>query len=161
MRRRWWLVWGALVLVLWGCGGGARATAEPASGILFTSERDGNLEIYLVQPDGSGLARLTDEPGVDTDPAWSPDGRQIVFRSRRDGSSDIFIMDADALHPANLVRDPRDSLDDEFVPAWNPDGETLAVYTDRFFALTSGSCRGNWGAHHLARDFGPAWSPVP
>ena len=96
------------------------ATAEPTTGILFSSERDGNLELYLVQPDGSGLTRLTDHPAIDTDPDWSPDGRQIVFRSRRDGSSDIFVMGANGSQLTNLVRDPRDSRDDEFQPAWNP-----------------------------------------
>jgi TolB protein len=124
------------------------ATAEPTTGILFSSERDGNLELYLVQPDGRGLTRLTDDPALDTDPDWSPDGRQIVFRSRRDGSSDIFIMGANGSQLTNLVRDPRDSREDEFEPAWNPDGQTLALYTDRFFPTES--CRGNLGWHHLA-----------
>jgi hypothetical protein len=48
----------------------------------------------------------------------------------------------------NLVRDPRDSREDEFAPAWNPDGQTLALYTDRFFPTES--CQGGWGWHHLA-----------
>jgi TolB protein len=107
------------------------------------------LEIYLIQPDGSGLTRLTNNPVIDTDPGWSPDGRQIVFRSRRDGTnSDIFIMGANGSHPTNLVRDPTDSQKDEFAPAWNPDGETLALYTDRFPLI--GTCKPNTAWHHLA-----------
>ncbi len=125
------------------------ARDEPISGILFVSERDGNWEIYLIQPDGSGLTRLTEDSKVDADPAWSPDGRQIAFRSRRDGSSDIFIMGADGSKPRNLIRDPSDSLDDEFSPVFNPDGETLALFTDRF-QPPMGSCWGNMGVHHLA-----------
>lgn len=103
----------------------------PTSGIVFVSTRDGNDELYLVQADGSGLTRLTREPAVDNDPAWSPDGRQIAFRSRRDGSSDIFIMDPAGVQAVNLNNDPRDSVDDEFYPRWDPAGERLAIYTDR------------------------------
>ena len=89
------------------------------------------------------MTRLTDDPKVDLDPAWSPDGRQIAFRSRRDGSSDIFVMGADGSRPRNLIDDPKDSFDDEFAPVWHPDGETFALYTDRH-ALSTCS------AHQLA-----------
>ncbi len=142
------LPWLLVAAWLAACGDAA-ATAQPTLGILFVSERDGNWEIYLVQPDGSGLTRLTQAPQVDADPAWSPDGRRIAFRSRRDGSSDIFIMDADGTDPVNIVRDPGDSWDDEFAPVWNPDGATLALFTDRF-QPPLGNCRTGAGAHHLA-----------
>ncbi len=115
----------------------------PVSGIAFVSDRDGNEEIYLIQPDGSNLARLTDSSAVDRDPAWSADGRQIAFRSRRDGSSDIFVMQANGAKPVNLARDPQDSLDDEFHPAWHPSGAEFALYTDRY---AQSSC----AAHQLA-----------
>lgn len=124
----------------------APAPVDPATGIAFVSDRDGNWEIYLQQPDASRSARLTAHPALDADPAWSPDGRQIAFRSRRDGSSDIFIMNADGTDPRNLVRDPQASFDDEFNPAWHPGGETLAIYTDRFPAPRQ--CRA--GGHQLA-----------
>lgn len=129
--------------------GGAPEPSEPTSGILFVSDRDGNWEIYLVQADAKALTRLTQEPEVDGDPAWSPDGRQIAFRSRCDGSSDIFVMGADGSRPENLIRDPHDGFDDEFSPVWNPDGETLALFTDRF-QPPMGSCQGGLGVHHLA-----------
>jgi TolB protein len=105
---------------------------EPVSGIAFVSERDGNKEIYLIQPDGTGLTRLTNDPDIDADPCWSPDGRQIAFRSRRDATTDIFIMNADGSYPTNMIRDPEGSQFDEFYPSWSPDGQTLALITDRF-----------------------------
>ncbi len=107
-------------------------TAKPRSGIIFTSDRSGNWDVFIIQPDGSGLTQLTDDPKVDADPDWSPDGRQIAFRSRRDGSSDIFVMSSDGSAPVNLINDPETSFDDEFTPRWNPDGETFSIYTDRF-----------------------------
>jgi Tol biopolymer transport system component len=119
---------------------------DPMPGIAFVSERDGNQEIYLIQADGSGLTRLTDSPEVDSSPYWSPDGLQIAFRSRREGSSDIFIMGADGSQPVNLVSDPEDSIYDEFNPTWHPDGDRLAIYTDRF-PPASGCAT---GVHQLA-----------
>ena len=109
-----------------------REPAQPRPGILFTSDRTDNWDIYLIQADGSGLTQLTDFSGVDADPDWSRDGSSIAFRSRRDGSSDIFIMDPEGADPINLINDPEMSLDDEFAPRWNPDGKTLSLYTDRY-----------------------------
>ena len=67
----------AALLLASACGGGrpgARLTATPPAtgGIAFTSDRDGNNEIYVMDADGSGLTRLTDDPAVDKDPVWSP-----------------------------------------------------------------------------------------
>ena len=116
-------------------------TAVPTSGIVFVTfrhvERNNSLhqnwELYLVQPDGSGLTRLTDNDRVDTSPSWSPDGRQITFRSRVDGSSDIFVMDANGENWRNLIKDTEDSIFDEFYPEWNPQRDLIELYTDRFY----------------------------
>ncbi len=123
-----------------------REPDQPRSGILFTSDRTGNWDIFLIQSDGSGQDQLTDAPEVDADPAWSHDGRKIAFRSRRDGSSDIFVMNPDGSNPINLINDPELSLDDEFAPHWNPDGKTFSLYTDRF--PPRGSCLS--GFHQMA-----------
>jgi Tol biopolymer transport system component len=40
--------------------------------LAFTSERDGNRELYVMNADGSGLSRLTDDPAEDSQPVWSP-----------------------------------------------------------------------------------------
>ena len=45
--------------------------------------------------DGGNVQQLTDDPGSDSNPAWSPDGIRIVFHSYRDGDWDIYVMDAD------------------------------------------------------------------
>jgi Tol biopolymer transport system component len=47
--------------------------------IAFISTRDGNYEIYVMNPDGSEQTRLTNNPTIDQEPDWSPDGTKIVF----------------------------------------------------------------------------------
>ena len=49
--------------------------------IVFTSSRDGDLEIYTMNPDGSGAKRLTHTLGYDGGPFFSPDGKWIVYRA--------------------------------------------------------------------------------
>ena len=59
--------------------------------IAFTSDRDGNEEIYMIHADGSGLKRITNDPGRDIHPYFSPDGRYLLFNSTRINESfDIF-----------------------------------------------------------------------
>jgi hypothetical protein len=92
------------------------------SRIAFASDRDGNSEIYTVNPDGSGLWRLTIDPRFDLfAPTWSPDGSQIAFESRVHGSddnSDIYIMLADGSGLTRLTDDPGDDR----IPVWSPVG---------------------------------------
>ena len=69
------------------------------SKIVFQSNRDGvtNYEIYVMNSDGTGQTRLTNDPGWDTAPAWSPDGTKILFTSLREGpmSQVLYVMNAD------------------------------------------------------------------
>jgi len=53
--------------------------------IVFTSYRDGNGEIYIINVDGSGQVNLTNNPGWESYPSFSPDGSKIFFLSDRDG----------------------------------------------------------------------------
>lgn len=50
-----------------------------------------NNEIYVMASDGSGATRLTNSPGTDGFPSWSPDGRHIAFQSPRDGNPEIYV----------------------------------------------------------------------
>ena len=61
----------------------AKAPTTPK--ILFTSTRDGNREVYTMNPDGSEQVRLTQHPGNDLQAVWSPTGEKILFISDRGG----------------------------------------------------------------------------
>ena len=67
--------------------GAAQATFPGENGKIAFSGRmatDTSNEIYTINPDGTDLTRLTDSPGEDTDPTWSPDGTKLAFASERD-----------------------------------------------------------------------------
>ena len=95
--------------------------------IAFTSERDGNSEIYIMNADGSDPRRLTDNPAYDGWPTWSPDGSQIAFMSKRSGNPDIYVMDADG---SNIQQLTTHSANDIW-PDWSPDGARIAFLSRR------------------------------
>ncbi|GAI97950.1 unnamed protein product, partial [marine sediment metagenome] len=74
--------------------------------IAFTSDRDGNYEIYLLNIDGSEQVRLTNNPAGDGNSSFSPDGTKIAFTSDRDGNGEIYIMNVDGSEQTNLTNNP-------------------------------------------------------
>ena len=75
--------------------------AEPV--VSFSSERDGDNEIYLLHLDSNTLQEITDNTWDDFGHGWSPDGSQIAFSSNRDGNYEIYFMDADGDNPQRLT----------------------------------------------------------
>jgi LysM repeat protein len=70
--------------------------------IVFQHDSGGNVDIYVMNADGSNICRLTDAPGPDALPAWTPDGR-IVFRSARTGGWGIYVMDGDGKDQQQII----------------------------------------------------------
>jgi TolB protein len=126
MRRNALLV-GTLILVF-AAGQGLRSAVPkkrpPDPGeerIAFYSSRSGSAQIYIMNPDGSGLRRLTTNSAKDRSPVISPDGSRIAFASDRDGASRINIMNVDGSGQRRLTN----SADVEILPAWSPDGQRV------------------------------------
>jgi Tol biopolymer transport system component len=96
-------------------------------GVLFESHRDGNSEIYLMNPDGSNPVNLTQNAAFDYSATWSPDGTKVAFVSDRDGDNEIYVMNADGSIPVNVTQDPGSDT----YPVWSPDGTRIAFQSDR------------------------------
>ena len=110
------------------------ATENTDGVIAFYADWDGNPEIYTLHADGSGLARLTDDPASDDSPAISPDGKRIVFLTARHDPEpkfpnfkyELYVMDIDG---GNLQRlTTTDAAEDH--PAWSPDGSRIIFDAD-------------------------------
>ena len=135
--------------------------------IVFSSWRDGNDEIYVMDADdGGNLQNLTNNPADDEYPSWSPDGERIAFVSDRDGgvTYEIYVMDADGGNQQRLTNNPADDED----PSWSPDGERIAFVSNRDGGVTSdeiyvmdaddGDNLQNL-TNNPADDEDPSWSP--
>ena len=142
----------------------------------WNAEKDLNLEIYLMNPDGKQISRLTEQPKFDTEPAWSPDAKQITFVSYRDleqlpkgeiHRGEIYLMNADGSNPINLTQVPERA---DGVSSWSPDGGQIAftsatLFNDDILANSDIFVMDADGANpinltnHDALDETPDWSP--
>jgi len=102
----------------------AGAFGSYAGEIAFTSDRDGNQEIYLMKADGSGVTRLTNNKAYDDQPALSPEGDRVVFVSNRDGNHELYVIGADGKGLRRLTNTPYSEID----PSFSPDGRWV-IYT--------------------------------
>lgn len=82
--------------------------------VAFQSIRDGNPELYLMNADGTGVQRLTNDTAADANPAWSPDGSHLAFQTNRDGNWEIYSIAVDGTGLTNLTQSPSQ----ETTPAW-------------------------------------------
>ena len=130
------------------------AKAPESAEIVFRSTRDGNFEIYSMNPDGSDQKNLTRHRANDSAPVWSPTGRQILFVSDRGGIPDLYLMDADGTN----VRQVFKKLIGREFPTWSPDGKAIAYHRFHTFSIYTASIDGK-NESKLADGLWPAWSP--
>ncbi len=103
------------------------ATGDFAGRIAFTSNREGNNEIYVMNE--TNVTRLTYNASSDINPEWHPNGSKIAFSSNRDGDYEIYVMDADGTNITQLTNNT-DGIEDGS-QCWSPDGSKIAFCSDR------------------------------
>ncbi len=103
------------------------AFSPDGSRIAFTSTRDGQPEIYIMDADGTGAGRLTNSPGADGDASFTADGQAVVFHSQRTGHRQIFLQPITSSDAVQLTQEPADNSQ----PTVSPDGETIAFVSNR------------------------------
>ena len=129
----------------------------------FTSNRDGNIEIYVIDLASGNTRRLTNNGANDWLPDWSPDGSTLAFTSNRSGGYDLWTMNSDGSSQRPAVT--TDAWDD--YARWSPNGRRLALSTT---AVTDGVpnseifvWRADSGLSQVTRtgaeDQWPDWSP--
>jgi Tol biopolymer transport system component len=124
--------------------------------IVLTSQRDGDLEIYVMDADGKNPRRLTRAKGYDGGPFFSPDDQRIVWRAFRapdERVGEIHIMNADGTGDAQLTRLQAVS----WAPFFHPDGKRI-IFASNVDGMKSGQ-HGNFELY-LMRDDGTALERV-
>ena len=91
------------------------------STILFVSDTHQNLDIYVMNRDGS-VTQVTEDEHNDFDPKFSPDGTKIAYTSLQDGYAHIYIMNADGSNTRKVTT----GYDMNVMGSWSPDGKTIA-----------------------------------
>jgi Tol biopolymer transport system component len=155
---------------LFACAGPAtiyKPSGLPGS-IAFASDRDKQIHIYTINPDGTGVRSTSDDNStVDGVPSWSPDGSRMVFSSDQSRNFDIWTMSADGSDRRKLTSlNGRSAL-----PRWSPDGSKIVftsevideegIYNLDIFAMNANGEDIRQLTHGQSQNESIAWNSVP
>jgi tricorn protease len=94
-------------------------------------------DLWVANPDGTNVRRLTSHPGIESGPKFSPDGSMIAFTGRYDGNTDVYVVPTAGGVPKRLTWHPNNDI----ALGFTPDGKSVLfsspreVYTRRFTQL--------------------------
>ena len=128
--------------------------------ISFSTNRNGNYDIYMIDRHGGNLQALLDGPADEIHARWSPNGRYLAYASNENADFyNIYVMDMRTQQRWQLTNLPANDT----APTWSPDGTEIAFISDR---------RGEYRIYKIGidgeklsqltkggSDWGPAWSP--
>jgi Tol biopolymer transport system component len=137
---------------------GTPGVASPGK-IAFVSNRDTNLEIYVMNDDGTNQTRLTNNTATDDMPNFSRDGARIVFSSNRNGNREIYTMNADGTAQVRRTVNAASDYD----PVYSPNGARIAFVSNRdgnpeIYEMNSDGSNVVRMTTNAANDDAPAWS---
>lgn len=121
--------------------------------VAYSSNRNGGLDIYVMDMRTNTHRQLTFDAGKDWWPAWSPNGKWIAFASNRAGEMDLYRMDATGENVKRLTNQGACKR-----PAWSPDSRWIAFVSKSSLFFMSAEGR---GVRQLADTFsnGCTWLP--
>lgn len=134
----------ALLLSVLGFAGlhGTGVLAQDGEGpgpVVFASDRTGNYEVFVLDPQTGLTTQLTNSPATDIEPDWSPDGSLVTFVSDRDGDFELYIMRADGTDLRQITFNNAA----ERLPRWQPNGEYIVYSSD---------VNGQWDLYVISAD---------
>ncbi|MBW4437726.1 MAG: protein kinase [Pleurocapsa minor GSE-CHR-MK-17-07R] len=106
---------------------GVVVNGEAVAGTLvYSAERAGNFDIYLLDLATGAETRLTENPSADVSPYPSPDGESVVFASDRDGDFELYLLTLDS----GSLRALTDNAVDDVMPSFSPQGSWIVFASD-------------------------------